>query len=132
MGRSKAEAREPWGESPKPLMHQTKAEFPMDGATVYLLECADGSLYTGITRRTVEERVSEHQLGISAGYTFSWRPVRLIWSEHFVNLTDAILCERRIKGWSRAKKRALAAGDWRLLQDLSIAYRDRASAAPSS
>ena len=104
----------------------------MDGATVYLLECADGSLYTGITRRPVEERVSEHQLGISAGYTFSRRPVRLIWAEHFVNLTDAIVCERRIKGWSRAKKQALAAGDWRLLQDLSIAYRDRTSTAPSS
>ena len=99
----------------------------MDGANVYLLECCDGSLYCGITRRSMEERLSEHQLGTLDGYTARRRPVRLLWSEHFVNLTDAITCERRIKGWSRAKKQALAAGDWRLLQELAVAHRDRAS-----
>ena len=104
----------------------------MDGAHVYLVECADHSLYCGITERTVEERVSEHNSGVFKGYTSVRLPVRLIWSEHFVNLTDAITCERRIKGWSRAKKSALAAGDWAMLQDLAKAYRDRLSAASSS
>jgi putative endonuclease len=35
------------------------------------------------------------------------RPVRLVWSEHFERITDAIAVERKIKGWSRAKKPAL-------------------------
>ena len=97
----------------------------MDGANVYLLECADGSFYCGITRKSVEERLSEHQNCVFKGYTASRLPVRLAWSEHFINLTDAISCEQRIKGWSRAKKRALVAGDWSLLQQLAIAHRDR-------
>ena len=91
------------------------------GATVYLLRCVDGSLYCGMTKRSVEERVYEHNCATFKGYTSSRLPVTLLWSEHFINLTDAITAERRIKGWSRAKKRALAAGDWLLLQDLSIA-----------
>ncbi len=92
----------------------------MDGASVYLLRCADGSFYCGSTRKDVSERVSEHQNGhFPACYTFRHRPVTLVWSEHFANVTDAIATERRIKGWTRAKKEALAAGDWALLQRLA-------------
>ena len=35
----------------------------MDGASLYIMLCADGKLYTGLTRREVDERVSEHQQG---------------------------------------------------------------------
>ena len=74
----------------------------MDGASIYILECADGSYYTGITRRSVEERVSEHAQGLIAGcYTFNRRPVNLVFEEHYERITDAIAAERRIKGWSR-------------------------------
>ena len=45
----------------------------MDGATLYILRCADGSYYTGLTRRGVDERVSEHQNGCS-DYTKRRRP----------------------------------------------------------
>ena len=65
------------------------------------------SYYTGITRRSVEERVSEHEQGIDPGwYTFRRRPVTLVHSEHHERIADAVATERRIKGWSRAKKDA--------------------------
>ena len=46
----------------------------LDGASIYILLCSDGSYYTGITRRSVEERVSEHAQGLMPGYTFTRRP----------------------------------------------------------
>jgi putative endonuclease len=92
----------------------------MDGADVYLLRCADGSLYCGSTRKDVSERVCEHQNGHFAScYTFKRRPVTLAWSEHFASITDAIAVERQIKGWTRAKKEALIAGDWSALHRLA-------------
>jgi putative endonuclease len=47
------------------------------------------------------------------------RPVERVWSEYFDRITDAIAVERKIKGWSRAKKEALINGDWEALQTLS-------------
>jgi len=58
------------------------------------------------------KRVAEHQTGAHRGYTYARRPVRLVWSEHFERITDAIAVERKIKGLSRAKKQALTRGDW--------------------
>ena len=84
-----------------------------EGATVYILRCADGSLYVGITRRTIEERLSEHAQGISKGYTKSRRPVELLHSERADERVDeAVAAERRLKGWSRAKKMAYISGDF--------------------
>lgn len=93
--------------------------MPIDGASVYILRCADGSYYTGLTRKDVETRVSEHNLGINAEYTSRRRPVELVWSAHFERLTDAIGMERQIKGWSRAKKEALIRGDYEALPALA-------------
>lgn len=90
----------------------------MDGATLYILRCSDGKLYTGLTRRDVDERVSEHQQGLSA-FTKTRRPVVLIFSENYSVITDAIDAERRIKGWSRAKKLAYVVGDFELLSELA-------------
>jgi putative endonuclease len=84
----------------------------LGGASIYILLCADGSYYTGVTRRSVEERVSEHALGITPGYTLRRRPVKLVFSEHYEEIVDAIAAERRIKGWSRAKKEAYIRGDF--------------------
>ena len=95
----------------------------MDGASLYILRCADGKLYTGLTRRDVDERVSEHAQGLSA-FTKRRLPVKLIFSEHYARITDAIDAERRIKGWSRAKKLAYAAGDFERLSELAR-RRDR-------
>ncbi len=85
---------------------------------VYMLRCSDGSYDVGMTRKDwLEERVSEHQSGTFDGYTAARRPVELVWAEQFDRIVDAIALERQIKGWSRAKKRALIARDWdRLVQ----------------
>jgi putative endonuclease len=83
------------------------------GAFVYILHCADNSYYVGVaTDDDLWKRIAEHETGARRGYTFTRRPVRLVWSEHFDRITDAIAVERQIKGWSRAKKEALIKGDW--------------------
>ena len=53
------------------------------------------------------------------GYTSTRRPVTLVFAEQFGRITDAIEAERRIKGWSRAKKEAPIQGEWPLLQWLA-------------
>ncbi len=90
------------------------------GAYVYMLECADGSYYVGLTRRQyLETRISEHEQGLVSGYTSARRPVKLVWVEHIPRLIDALAAERRIKGWSRAKKQALIRSDWAALRQLA-------------
>jgi putative endonuclease len=84
----------------------------MEGAYIYILHCADGSYYTGITRRSVEERVSEHMRGSVDSYTARRLPVELVFAEHYERVDEAIATERRIKGWSRAKKEAYMRGDF--------------------
>ena len=101
------------------------------GAYVYMLRCADASYYVGsATGDDLSRRIMEHQTGARPGYTFSRRPVELVWSEHFDRITDAIAVERKVKGWGRAKKEALILGDWRRLQQL--ARRRGGKPAPSS
>jgi putative endonuclease len=62
--------------------------MPNGGASVYILRCADGSYYMGLTRKEVETRVGEHNAGIDADYTSRRRPVKLLWSAHFEQLTE--------------------------------------------
>ncbi len=79
---------------------------------VYLLKCADDSYYTGSTN-DVERRLHEHQSGAnSTAYTFSRRPVELVWSGEFATRREALDFEYQVKGWSRAKKEALIRNDW--------------------
>jgi putative endonuclease len=82
------------------------------GAYLYILHCADGSYYTGTARQGLERRVAEHNAGIGGAFTAQRCPVKLVFAEHFPRITDAIEMERRIKGWSRAKKEALVSGNW--------------------
>jgi len=90
------------------------------GAFVYMLRCSDRSLYVGsATGDDLTRRIAEHNAGTHRGYTFTRRPVTLLWSEHFEAITDAIAAERQIKGWSRAKKEALAAGEWSRVRSLA-------------
>ena len=91
-----------------------------DGASIYILRCADGSYYVGITRKPVETRLSEHVNGVFPGcYTFRRRPVALIHAESYARIDEAIAAERRIKGWSRAKKEAYVRGDFASLSRLA-------------
>jgi putative endonuclease len=90
-----------------------------DGAYVYVLLCADGSYYTGTARQGLEQRVNEHNAGRYDGYTSTRRPVRLVFSQWFERITDAIAAERQIKGWSRAKKEAFIRSDFEMLRVLA-------------
>src|SRR5208283_4062396 len=90
----------------------------MDRAWVYILECTDGSYYTGSTT-DLEQRLVDHKTGRYGGYTSSRLPVTLLWSHGFSDYRDAFAFEWRIKKWSRAKKEALMQGDFDLLHLLS-------------
>jgi len=86
---------------------------------VYMLRCADGSFYVGITS-DLERRIGEHTFGIDSGcYTFERRPVELVHSSDFHDVDDAIRWEKQLKGWSRRKKIALIANDWAALKALA-------------
>ena len=105
----------------------------MEGAYVYILECSDGSLYCGSTRQEMDARFSEHQNGMfKDSYTYRRRPVKLLWCEHFASITDAVDCERRLKGWSRAKKLAMVRQDWPRVSLLARNASLRALETPAS
>ena len=90
------------------------------GIYVYMLRCADRSYYVGsATGDDLATRVDQHNAGSYRGYTFSRRPVVLVWSEHFERISDGIAAERQLKGWSRAKKEVLLRSDWAKVSDLS-------------
>ena len=85
---------------------------------VYILLCADGSYYTGLTT-DLEYRLAQHNAGeIPGAYTATRRPVKLVWFDTFPSKHDAFLRERQIKGWSRAKKETLINNDWERLQSV--------------
>ena len=77
---------------------------------VYVLECADGSLYTGYTT-DLERRVAEHDAGDGAKYTRCRTPVELVHSEAFDSGSAAMSREHEIKQLSRAEKARLVFGD---------------------
>jgi putative endonuclease len=81
-------------------------------ASVYILRCRDGSLYTGAAKDIVR-RLREHRAGIGSKYTRSRRPVTLVWSHRPRTWRRALQLERLIKGLSRADKLALVTGSRR-------------------
>ena len=86
---------------------------------VYILQCADGSYYTGVTNN-IEIRLQEHLNGEDTRcYTFSRRPVILKFQEAYHFVYDAISREKQIKGWTRKKKDALISGDMNALKRLA-------------
>jgi LAO/AO transport system kinase len=84
---------------------------------VYLLRCSDGSYYCGQTD-DIETRMHQHHAG-EIGYTSARKPVELVWQGGFETREGAIAFEQQVKGWSRAKKEALIAGDWGRIQELA-------------
>ncbi len=93
------------------------------GVWVHIVKCADGSYDVGSTR--TQRGPGED------GYTWSRRPVTLVYCEDFPTWTDGFARERQLKGWSRAKKEALIAQRWDELQRLSRAAQARGSAGTS-
>lgn len=76
---------------------------------VYMIECEDGSIYTGIAV-DVQARFSAHALGRGAKYTRAHKPVRLLWHQECADRSAASKIEYRIKGLSAKDKRLLAVG----------------------
>ncbi|HEK19797.1 MULTISPECIES: GIY-YIG nuclease family protein [unclassified Mucilaginibacter] len=86
---------------------------------VYMLLCNDGSYYTGVTNN-IERRLIEHEAGENVNcYTFKRRPLKLVFQEAFGDINQAIAFEKQVKGWRRAKKEAIIAGNWHLLPELA-------------
>ena len=72
-------------------------------AYAYIVECADGTLYSGWTN-DLEKRVAAHNAGQGAKYTRSRRPVTLRYYEEFEDKSEALRREAALKKLSRAKK----------------------------
>ena len=85
---------------------------------VYILRCSDGSYYTGRTEDP-NRRLQQHQAGEGSQWTQRRLPVTLVYAQEFPTEEDALRAEQQIKGWSRAKKEALMAGDYDTLKWLS-------------
>ena len=92
----------------------------------YLLRCADGTYYAGHTDN-LDLRLAQHKSGTLGGYTAKRLPVELVWCDTFMERDQAFQVERKLKGWSRAKKEALIRDDWDLIQMLA---RNRQTAKP--
>ncbi len=75
----------------------------------YILECADGTYYTGWTTDP-DRRVKQHNKGIGAKYTSMRLPVKLVYLEPQVNRTDAMKREIAIKKMKRVQKNKLIEG----------------------
>ena len=86
---------------------------------VYILECSDGSYYTGVTNN-LELRLQQHDAGIHPySYTFSRRPLKIVFHQMFLSTALAFEFETKIKKWSRAKKKALIDEHYEKLPALS-------------
>ena len=97
---------------------------------VYILKCADGTYYTGLTDDP-RRRLEEHQQGIRKNaYTYRRRPVKMVYSMHFPDGThdQARAWEKKLKGWSTAKKLAVIEDRWEDLPKLSACRNDSRSA----
>jgi predicted GIY-YIG superfamily endonuclease len=76
--------------------------------TVYIVRCADSSLYTGIAKN-VEKRIKQHNVGRGAKYTYSRLPVELVYSESADTRETALRREIEIKRLERGEKLKLIA-----------------------
>jgi predicted GIY-YIG superfamily endonuclease len=85
---------------------------------VYMVRCKDASYYVGHTD-DLEKRFTQHQLGEIAGYTRRRRPIELVFSQELSSRDEAFELERKLKGWSRAKKEVLVRGDWAEIRRLA-------------
>ena len=86
---------------------------------VYILKCADKTYYTGVTGN-LDQRYEQHQSGFyKDSYTYSRRPVDLVFYTSFTDINLAIDVEKQIKKWSKAKKEALIEGRFEDLVNLA-------------
>ena len=85
---------------------------------MYILQCSDGSFYTGSTKN-LKKRLEQHKNKEGANYTKLHSPIKLIYYETFDRIDEAFEREKQIQKWSKAKKSALINNDIELLKKLS-------------
>ena len=88
---------------------------------MYILECVDGTYYTGSTNN-LERRLWEHNNFIGANYTKKKHPAKLVYSEEYPRIDEAFYREKQIQGWSHSKKKALIEKNNDILPSLSKNY----------
>ncbi len=76
---------------------------------MYILECVDGSYYTGSTN-DLDLRMQQHNNGEGSNHTRKRLPVELVYYEKFDRIDEAFYREKQVQGWSRSKKEALIMG----------------------
>ena len=91
---------------------------------MYMLRCNDGTFYVGSTRN-LHARFAMHCAGEGAAYTRRRLPVTLVYAAEFENVADAFAMEKRVQGWSHAKRQALIDDDGEEIKRLSKKPRRR-------
>jgi predicted GIY-YIG superfamily endonuclease len=86
--------------------------------TVYVLRCADKTLYIGYTA-DLDARVFEHNEGRGCAYTAARRPVSIVYTETFALRVEAMAREKQLKRWTTAKKEALINRDFKSVHRLA-------------
>jgi putative endonuclease len=92
----------------------------------YILRCSDGTFYAGSTN-DLDRRLEEHAAGEGAAYTQRRLPVQLVWSAEFDRVDEAFAWEKRIQGWSHAKRAAFIEGGLEAIRGWSRSARLPAS-----
>ena len=85
---------------------QRSSPSPTEEWFLYILQCHDGSFYTGITK-DIERRVKMHNAGRASRFTQVRRPVKIIYQETLFSRSQALVRECRVKALSRRAKEAL-------------------------
>ena len=85
---------------------------------LYVLQCGDGTFYIGHTDN-IDERMRQHECSTTDSYTAVRKPLSLLFVQEFETRYEALSMERKLKGWSRAKKLAYMAGDWNTVRKLA-------------
>ena len=100
----------------------------MSKGYMYIVECSDGTYYTGSTK-DLERRINEHNgIGIEtkgAQYTSARRPVKLVYYEEYERIDEAFYREKQVQNWNHAKKTALIAGENELLPKMAKKIFDK-------
>ena len=78
---------------------------------VYIIECQDGTYYTGMTWK-IPQRTEQHQSGFGSEYTGQHGFKKLVYVEEHTDLEVARARECQIKDWRREKKEKLISGEW--------------------
>ncbi len=84
---------------------------------VYLILCENKSIYTGVTNN-IDRRLLEHQTKSGGWHTKLHKAIKVLYTEGYPSREEALKREKQLKGWTRAKKEALIAGDKELLKKL--------------